>query len=343
MRTTVVKATLTFLCPFLLAAGLASPSEAGVIPWLYQAVFGPTRGPVYYGSYYAPSMGYYTPSVSYYSPTVTYYAPSAMPSPCGPAGCGVPATSCASSCQTCAPCSVTACSPRVVFRPLACDPCGCGFTCGPACCPTCCSPCDCVGCSSGDCSVGCPSGDCSVSKPASPPKTGKAGPKKASPKTFSDKAKVPTPIDEGFRPRAGETKDAAPVQTEAFKVPETVIPKRQPAPTETPVEESQPPKESVDEVTPKLTDPATPIDIENKGEKDTPPAAPKAANPEPSEAGLLPVPALKFDEKVTWRVIPSHTRVTLRPRFSAPTLTRTVTDPNAEWMAVPAGPQIVQK
>ena len=75
-----------------IVAGAFSTSQAGVIPWIYDAIF----GPAYYGPY-AP-MSY---SVGY------------MPSPCGPAGCRPTCSPCSS------PCSTGKCSPQVSY----CNPC----------------------------------------------------------------------------------------------------------------------------------------------------------------------------------------------------------------------------
>lgn len=71
-------------------ASAVSTSQAGVIPWVYDAIFGPNYYP-YQGPY---SAGY-------------------MPSPCGPSGCRTSCNPCSS------PCSSGKCTPRVSY----CNPC----------------------------------------------------------------------------------------------------------------------------------------------------------------------------------------------------------------------------
>lgn len=93
-----------------LIAGALTSTQAGVIPWMYDAIFGPN----YYG--YGASAAYSAGPVSY----------SAGYSPCGPSGCGVPYAASSS----CGPCNTGTCSSRVSY----CGPCevGCNSsTCSP--------------------------------------------------------------------------------------------------------------------------------------------------------------------------------------------------------------------
>ncbi len=87
-----------------LIGGALTSTQAGIIPWAYDAIFGPN----YYGGYPAAYSANYGPSPMSYS--VGY-------SPCGPGGCGVPYAP--SNCNTCAPCSTGTCAPRVSY----CAPC----------------------------------------------------------------------------------------------------------------------------------------------------------------------------------------------------------------------------
>lgn len=77
-------------------AGAFSTSQAGVIPWIYDAIFGP--------AYYSPYAGPYAPMS---------YSAGYWPSSCGPSGCRVSCGPCAS------PCSTGKCSPVVAY----CNPC----------------------------------------------------------------------------------------------------------------------------------------------------------------------------------------------------------------------------
>lgn len=100
-----VLASVSFLLPFF---AMSSTSEAGVIPWMYNAIFGPGRGPYgysYYGpSYYSAGYGWTggsygggccgAPVMAAYRPSYGCCDPCAVPcNPCGVAvagTCGVP-------------------------------------------------------------------------------------------------------------------------------------------------------------------------------------------------------------------------------------------------------------
>lgn len=113
------------IAPVLCCAALclgASQAEAGVIPWMYNAVFG--YGPVFGGSHAAyPGWGGYGYGMGY---SMTYpagpaYGPGyiAPSSPCGPGGCGTSTLNYAPNlCDTCNPCVCDPCDP--------CSPCGTG-------------------------------------------------------------------------------------------------------------------------------------------------------------------------------------------------------------------------
>lgn len=120
------------LSAFMLAVGMASVSQAGIIPWAYDAIFGPVRYPAYgygygyspyqasygrpvvirssrmyapapYGYSYAPASGCSSCSTSYYAP-VSYSVPSygcgpvVMAPSCGPCGATVASAPSASGC-----------------------------------------------------------------------------------------------------------------------------------------------------------------------------------------------------------------------------------------------------
>ncbi len=99
-----------------LIGGALTSTQAGIIPWAYDAIFGPN----YYGGY----------SASYGPAPMSYSAGYAPYSPCGPGGCGVPyAASSCNTCAPCSPCSTGTCTPRVSY----CAPCevACNSTCTP--------------------------------------------------------------------------------------------------------------------------------------------------------------------------------------------------------------------
>jgi hypothetical protein len=63
-----------------------------------------------------------------------------------------------------------------------------------------------------------------------------------------------------------------------------------------------------------------------------------------SGSGVLRIPPLDVDQKVTWRVLTSRQRLTIRSRFPTPSLARQRVNPNENWLPVPAaGTKIVSK
>lgn len=103
MIRSVPRVLLSSVCGIGVTLGAAVPSTAGVIPWMYDMVFGYGWGaPMSYG-------------VSYGSP-VMYGAPATYGgSPCGPAGCGPTSAfygpGCCDPCNVCcSPCGTVACS-----------------------------------------------------------------------------------------------------------------------------------------------------------------------------------------------------------------------------------------
>ncbi len=260
---------LTTFCFVGLIAGLASTTQAGIIPWAWNALFGPPGG--YYGSYYGPAPVYTSGYYGY--GTTSYYGgySSGYGSCCSP---------CGSSCSPCGSC----CSP-------------CGSSCY-----------SCAGSSCATCSGGtCASGVCSNTYVA--PSTGQPAPdsgiQSGPPPTFDNDSGA---VDEGFRPRNEGTNDSSTpdnFSTEAFRPDgtEITVPQRTPAPTE----------DAVDAV---------------EGAQ---------------EAGTGQLPILRFDSKVTWRVVPKRERLSLRANFVAPVLVRSRVDVNSDWVSMPTGTAIVKK
>lgn len=57
----------------------------------------------------------------------------------------------------------------------------------------------------------------------------------------------------------------------------------------------------------------------------------------------LPVPSLKLEEKITWRTVPTRTRINVRASFGNPKVVRTRVDINRGWVTLPTGSKIVAK
>lgn len=277
---------------------LGAPKESKAVCCLFDwwGAYRPT-----YSSYYAPNYStYYSPS--YYSagywPSTSYYASS------GYGGC--------SSC-----CSTGNCGLQTSYSiPSCCSPC------------TSCAPCG-LGCSN------CASGDCGLasSSNADPtPANSRAGSSGQNP-TFIDEedrgmgsgyegnpmnpAKSET--DPGFKPHESDgaidpldqtfgTGSAGVTRMQQFKMPETVIKRREPAPTDAPKSE---PTRKVNGVQP------------------------------------LQFPRENFDEKITSRSVTHRTRLVERRSWEQPVIaknvTRQVPEGNLGWVPVPAPTQLVRK
>jgi hypothetical protein len=218
MKRLLFRSVLPALCATALLAANPQQGDAGLIPWVYNAIFG--TGPMYagygptYASYgYAPSP--WSASYASYGYTPTYAYASYAPLAYDPVAC-------------CAP---------------ACDPC----------CPTACGPCS-----------ACPGGACAydaapVGGTLTPQPDGSMGP----PRTYIEEPPAGTspsvpPADPGFRRRAPQEEQnedvfgdpgttppqadsfGASEQSDLFKVPESVIEQRRPAPAGGPsVEETE--------------------------------------------------------------------------------------------------------
>lgn len=311
------------LSAFLLAVGVTSASQAGIIPWVYDSIFGPVRYPSYgYGyspyaaSYggpvvvrssprYAPaSYGYYAPSSGCSSCSSSYYAPVSYSMPsygCG--GCGPIATA-----PSCGPCGAVTCAPS-------------------------------NGCLSG-CSVA-PAGTDSKSTTPSNGKSAWNSSKKV-PEPSPDKAPEPTFEDpnRGAVPAGGTTDDglgagsrirskpiveegdgdAVEVKRPAGNNPEPTILNRKKAPAKT-------------------TDDLFEQPFENDKPTD-------GAKEKSGEAKLhRPLPKVNLDDKIAWRIAPQHTRVMLHAKLAKASVTRRVPTVDSDWTPVVArviGTQVVK-
>jgi hypothetical protein len=57
----------------------------------------------------------------------------------------------------------------------------------------------------------------------------------------------------------------------------------------------------------------------------------------------LTVPSLKLEEKITWRTVPTRTRINVRASFGNPKVVRTRVDVNRGWVTLPTESKIVAK
>jgi hypothetical protein len=255
---------------------------------------------------------------------------------------------------------------RCAPRASACSPCA--TACSP--CATACSPCA-TACS--PCGVACASGNCTVNSPTSPPLADSQPMVEDPPKsTFADEPKVPDPADPdpdsnepGFNPRKTEkTPTPAPKKTDdadpfekPFDQTDPAVEKTDPAPKKagtagsgTVDETSSPgpvrtlPEPPVSKRPPAGTTPPKEKDSFDpfKDDKDdatgTEGTKKSASRPEP-----LKIPSLKLDEKITWRTVPTRTRIKVWASFQNPTVVRTRVDANQGWVTLPTGSKIVAK
>jgi hypothetical protein len=214
------------ICAVALSSASNQQANAGVIPDVYNFVFGPPGTPYFRSSYYGPAYGYganYQPAPyyrvrSYYSPT-PYYRVRSYYSP---------------ACSTCQPCGIA-------YPP--CSPCAVG-----------CSPCGITG--------SCPSGNCAVSSrtpvpaddnwrptPADdgPPPTYKEG------DGFGASGQSEDPDADGGR------------ESESLK-PATDVPQRNGAPVKDPEADDANDKEAGEEAQPAKTDEVVfpPLNVDDK-------------------------------------------------------------------------------
>lgn len=160
-------------------------------------------------------------------------------------------------------------------------------------------------------------------------------PSKAAPKTFADEPdaseKPPQPpVDEGFLPRGSES-SSEPVG--AFKLPETVQ-QRKPAPVEV-LDEAPPEDGATDDATDDATDGAT-------DDAATEESGSGAAGSDVPGTSRLPTAAANLDQKITWRAIPSRTRLSLRARFTDPKITRLTPRHNIKWAPTPEDTRVAK-
>ena len=272
--------TRLLLLPALLLALMAVPAQkadAGLVPDIWNAVFGPPGTP-YFGRTTTYSAGYYPRyGVGYYPRYSVGYAPVSYRFVAYRGSC---------------------CLQRIYYVP-ACSPCA----------------------TTDPCPIN------SASGKLTPPVEEK-------PQTFKKKSPdgtKPQGKDSKFKSRGEEKKFQATPDGEkkspfpegngdgktpsgkqkTFKKPEktpplTVIPKKKPAP-------SKPPKEDSN---------AKPKEKKNDGPK---------------------IQGLRLDEKITWRTLPARNRLVIHGRISRTKLARTRIDPNRGWTPVREGTRLVRQ
>ena len=305
------------LSAFVLAISITSASHAGVIPWVYDAIF----GPVHYRSY-----GYSPYAVSYARPVVIRsYAPA-------PYYSYAPASGNSS-------CSTSYYAPVVYSMPSS----GCG-SCGPVVMAPLSGSCGTVtyastqGCSSG-CSV---SSEPATLKPATPavkkqwkaPETNQGGSTTTvtpSAGTVTDDGVSASPRSRG-KANAGAG-DAVEGTRPASEEEEPTILKRNKTPAKIADPDFQPPLENIK---PKESKKPNELELELDSEK-------KASD----EAQILrPLPALDLDAKIAWRTEPQRTRVPFHAKLAKASVTRRTPGANSDWTPVVAkvnGTQFVKK
>jgi len=114
--------TATVVLGVCLIPALLSTTQAGVIPWLYDAVFGPVRRPWGAGRHVSYAQPFAAP------PVMSSYGP-AM-SPCGPGGCPTSTWTTGRAVTSSSVCGPGGCTPAVSYYGFlgtsACDPCAVG-------------------------------------------------------------------------------------------------------------------------------------------------------------------------------------------------------------------------
>lgn len=312
------------LSAFLVAMGIASASQAGIIPWAYDVVFGPVRYPSY-------GYGYSPYAVSYSRPVYIHSAPVSYGYASG-----------------CSSCSTSYYAPVSYVQPSY----GCG--CAPIAVAPSCSPC---GGTSVASTSGCLSGCAPAQSPApttAPATNGKSAWKKPAtpekdpaptPRTFQEPnrggalpagATSADGLDTGTRSRGSRTNEAVGNEVEvnrpATTNDEPTIPKKK-APTKSAIDEFESQLEPV---------PAKPE--EKKFEEPLENKNPTDGNKETTIRRRQPT--LNLDAKIAWQAEPQRTRVPFHAKLAKASVTRRVPNTDSNWTPVVAkatGTHLVSK
>lgn len=362
------KVCLAFGC--LLTVGMVSPaeSEAGIIPWTYNAIFGPSRnGPMFYGAGYAPQT------------YVSNYGGYGMSSG---ACCGTPNYVSYYGTRAQARRQSRAAyrwhlinNPQVVgvpYRGFAGNSYGyASVSYGPGCC----SPCGLGGCSTGACGANCSTGQCGVSYNPATASSPTPDPASASgskvpqpreirstpPKTFADDPMLPGKSKPGVEDSGFGTRryDRSPMpKTEpkdAFEQP-LKRPGKDPSNPDFGTEKPSfgPEKKSDDlfgteenktDAFKPTPDGKLPKTIIPK-KKAAPIEKPSGTAPKAQEATKFPplrVRPLNLDQKITWKSAPKAERLTIRAHFTAPRVVKQNVPANSGWFAITDSAKIASK
>lgn len=315
---------------FLVAMGIASASQAGIIPWAYDAVFGPVRYP-------ARGHGYSPYAVSYARPVYVR----SMPVSYGqPSGCSSCSTSDYAPVSYAAPSYGYGCGPIAVS---ACDPCGARSQAAVS------------GCSTA------PATAAPAKAPVTNGKSAWSGTKKPiepannevpAPRTFEDRTRGTTPAggtsDEGFgagtRTRGKPDADAADKDIEVNRPatnddePTLVKPKKTPAKTPEIDLEAAPEANPAAPAKPADDGFKQPIEKKTEGDLDL-----------EDKAGTTirqRQPSLNLDAKIAWGTAKRLERVPFHAKLAKASVARRVPATDSDWtpiVAKPSGPQLVRK
>lgn len=300
------------LSAFLLTMGIASASQAGIIPWAYDLVFGPVRYPAY-GYGYSPYPVSYSRPIYIRSAPVSYRHSS---------GC--------SSCST------------SYYAPVNYVTENYGHGCQSVALSASCGPCGGTSLAS---SSGCLSGCSPSPAPATAPATnGKSAWKKPGEPT-TDSAPTPRTSQEtdrgGATPAGATSVDGLGTGTrsrgtraadEAGNDEPTILKKK--APTKSAIDEFDSQPEAAP-AKPKFEQP-----LEN--------GKPAKDGTEGNEETLIRrrTPTLNLDAKIAWQAEPQRTRVPFHAKFAKASVTRRVPSLDSEWtpvVAKAASTQLVSK
>ncbi|MCA9014838.1 MAG: hypothetical protein KDA77_05845 [Planctomycetaceae bacterium] len=376
------KVCLTVGCCLTMGMVSLAESNAGIIPWTYNAIFGPSRNGPMYGAGYAPVP---------YSASYGGYGMLNSGSCCGTPGYTANYGGTARPAQS-RRASRAAYRWYLINNPQAVgvsyNSFGggssyqfAGAAYGPA---DCCSPCGFGGCSTGACGAGgCSTGQCGVSyNPATastPTPDANAGGKvpeprdavNTPPKTFSDEPMTPGKTNSGVEDSGFGARryDRTPTETpmpknEAEDLFKTPVPG---GTKESPMPEAKPTLPDFGTEKPEFgTEKKENDDFfgtgENKAFKPTPdgklpkttiPQKKAAPTPAPGEktpkaeqeTNLPPlrVQPLNLDQKITWKSAPRAERLTIRAHFSAPRIAKQNVPANSGWFAITDTAKVASK
>lgn len=314
------------LSAFLVAMSIASASQAGIIPWAYDVIFGPVRYPAY-------GYGYSPYAVSYSRPVYVNSAPMYAPASYGYS----------SGCSTSYYAPVSYAQPNY----------GCG--CAPVTVAPSCGPCG--GTVSYAQVGGCLSG-CSPSTPA-PTTTAPATNGKSAWKKPAEPTKDPAPTPKTFQdPARGGASPAGATSVDGF---DTGIRSRGTRTTEgagTEIETNRPTTTNEEPTILKKTAPTKSASDEFESQLEPVPAKPEEKkfeepleNKNPTDGNKETTirrrqPTLSLDAKITWHAEPQRTRVPFHAKLAKASVARRVPSLDSDWTPVVAkstGTQLVRK